>query len=182
MRFIPTHVGNTFRCSSASATRPVHPHACGEHDELRAKFPHENGSSPRMWGTHRFNYVTLQWSAVHPHACGEHKPRFVNDIHCCGSSPRMWGTPTVRLGSCETCRFIPTHVGNTTLPLMSTSLLSVHPHECGEHNLLWNLYSGFCGSSPRMWGTRSLLLNRYISLRFIPTHVGNTRHGTQILY
>ena len=31
LRFIPTHVGNTYPVSGSDSSLPVHPHACGEH-------------------------------------------------------------------------------------------------------------------------------------------------------
>ncbi len=91
-RFIPTHVGNTkcpniFLCLNA-----VHPHACGEHNVCIRGVSHQNGSSPRMWGTRKPAILrllnrrfipthvgntfamrrTVDLSTVHPHACGEH--------------------------------------------------------------------------------------------------------------
>ena len=51
VRFIPTHVGNTPTLTGPGPTRPVHPHACGEHGPLRVVVLPEVGSSPRMWGT-----------------------------------------------------------------------------------------------------------------------------------
>ena len=50
-RFIPTHVGNTPRCSRPRTAPAVHPHACGEHKLLNGREVDVNGSSPRMWGT-----------------------------------------------------------------------------------------------------------------------------------
>ena len=50
-RFIPTHVGNTRRCQLLPGVKSVHPHACGEHNNLIVGFHRYSGSSPRMWGT-----------------------------------------------------------------------------------------------------------------------------------
>ncbi len=50
-RFTPTHVGNTTRCRSKYHSRPVHPHACGEHDGSTGGDHDSVGSPPRMWGT-----------------------------------------------------------------------------------------------------------------------------------
>ena len=52
LRFIPTPVGNTQDACTKTKCTTVHPHACGEHDEL--------GDS--WW----------RQIPVHPHACGEH--------------------------------------------------------------------------------------------------------------
>ncbi len=117
-RFIPTHVGNTFRIDAGRGC------ACG--------------SSPRMWGTleinlavqrrHRFipTHVgnTCPWPRgraacpVHPHACGEHlRAVLVHGVDV---------------------RFIPTHVGNTRQAAARAARLwprpPVHPHACGEHH------------------------------------------------
>jgi len=138
-RFIPTPVGNTPLCNKASTNKPVHPHACGEHDLKKSWNKPKLGSSPRLWGTlvgrsrgtihARFiptpvgNTVGVNLGSilqpVHPHACGEHsflKPSYVKGY---GSSPRLWGTRLQPGLDRETGRFIPTPVGNTTEPLQS---------------------------------------------------------------
>jgi hypothetical protein len=51
LRFIPTHVGNTLGRPTASRRTAVHPHARGEHVQLRREVQHVVGSSPRTWGT-----------------------------------------------------------------------------------------------------------------------------------
>ena len=132
-RFIPTHVGNTSRRSSAPSPTTVHPHACGEHAIIHRVYLSSIGSSPRMWGTPRSTLPAPRSSrfipthvgnthilrgtrprlSVHPHACGEHFINQIINIIIIGSSPRMWGTrkPLSEVG--WRGRFIPTHVGNT---------------------------------------------------------------------
>ncbi len=112
--------------------------------------------------------------AVHPHACGEHK--YCNDIspRYDGSSPRMWGTRNRRPGEELCIRFIPTHVGNTSLQTDSHCYPAVHPHACGEHRTEEITQRVEDGSSPRMWGTPSEAGQGRLAQRFIPTHVGNT--------
>ena len=193
-RFIPTHVGNTAARERPQFRAPVHPHACGEHllqDKLLLLVL---GSSPRMWGTlrqpghkplssrfiptHVGNTSTVSlivlFSTVHPHACGEHAV-FDSSLHSVfGSSPRMWGTPFFLASLTATNRFIPTHVGNTFSASFFTFTLSVHPHACGEHDSISATVILSPGSSPRMWGTHKALAATMATLRFIPTHVGNT--------
>ncbi len=71
-------------------------------------------------------------------------------------------------------RFIPTGVGNTSLPAIRLARFSVHPHGRGEH-LLSNVATIFTpGSSPRAWGTLINCAPPRALLRFIPTGVGNT--------
>ncbi len=50
-RFIPTHVGNTWRWRGRRQSEAVHPHACGEHWRFSRWRWALVGSSPRMWGT-----------------------------------------------------------------------------------------------------------------------------------
>ena len=87
----------------------------------------------------------------------------------------MWGTHTRPRPGCREDRFIPTHVGNTMPAHCRISVTTVHPHACGEHAGTSKLTGGFVGSSPRMWGTPRRTAERLGRLRFIPTHVGNTR-------
>jgi len=198
-RFIPTHVGNTPRQRPGPLGCSVHPHACGEHsDELQAKDT-KFGSSPRMWGTlctlilssalwrfiptHVGNTVmrpfTISTTPVHPHACGEHiggGALFGSGI---GSSPRMWGTQCSTHPFFQGSRFIPTHVGNTVRDCGRKSSRPVHPHACGEHWATDRHGRTRRGSSPRMWGTPHRCISPASRLRFIPTHVGNTRLRTR---
>ncbi len=91
-----------------------------------------------------------------------------------GSSPRMWGTLVGSLVCRHVIRFIPTHVGNTTLSGGVFLLMPVHPHACGEHGEGTGSMGAPFGSSPRMWGTHDFFEKISDKDRFIPTHVGNT--------
>ncbi len=113
-RFIPTHVGNSTGVCHGNRSNPVHPHACGELGMARMSRSGRAGSSPRMWGTHKFiikcvlitrfipTHVgnskpfsnSVSFASVHPHACGELSRRRITMNYLHGSSPRMWGTPT----------------------------------------------------------------------------------------
>ena len=87
----------------------------------------------------------------------------------------MWGTRKTVYSPNRLKRFIPTHVGNTSPELEPCWVSSVHPHACGEHLLnSHRICSGF-GSSPRMWGTLPHSICNSLGIRFIPTHVGNTK-------
>ncbi len=193
-RFIPTHVGNTVSQFHLIAARAVHPHACGEHLTIPANSVPRSGSSPRMWGTQvlqrhqsalrRFipthvGNTSLQtdshcYPAVHPHACGEHRTEEITQRVEDGSSPRMWGTLRIDLLRIELRRFIPTHVGNTSVGIEHCDIWAVHPHACGEHWKASGRRTRRSGSSPRMWGTLLSPICRVSPGRFIPTHVGNT--------
>ncbi len=78
--------------TDSKQNRPVHPHACGEHNTYVWLRDSNIGSSPRLWGTlleiragrvkNRFiptpvgNTTPARVAGVpipvHPHACGEH--------------------------------------------------------------------------------------------------------------
>ncbi len=193
-RFIPTHVGNSTTTSPGANPSPVHPHACGELWIYCGTNKFSTGSSPRMWGTprryqghtrgirfiptHVGNSCGGDWQddrgTVHPHACGELRERCFHHSTFSGSSPRMWGTlgeiDPVALGG----RFIPTHVGNSCGPSCRKRQVPVHPHACGELIVRDEITGAYTGSSPRMWGTLRVVVERCLGYRFIPTHVGNS--------
>ena len=54
------------------------------------------------------------------------------------------------------------------------SLVSVHPHGCGDNARRVNVPSSFCGSPPRVWGQLFTLPIKRGSRRFTPTGVGTT--------
>jgi len=136
------------------------------------------GSSFRFIPTHVGNTRHKErfggLGGVHPHACGEHFFDYELFRNCYGSSPRMWGTQPLRDIEREINRFIPTHVGNTSLRPKRVSILPVHPHACGEHSIESRSNPVAVGSSPRMWGTQGRKPSTEHTARFIPTHVGNT--------
>ncbi len=173
-RFIPTCVGNMFRRWAVN------------------RFG--NGSSPRVWGTFanaqrspvfgRFIPTCVgnipdetrkaQQTTVHPHVCGEHFAALFRLLLYYGSSPRVWGTCRIPHETDRSGRFIPTCVGNISTTFAAPTVVTVHPHVCGEHpsaqpgffrarrfiptcvgNMLPCLFAGAgkFGSSPRVWGT-----------------------------
>ena len=115
--------------------------------------------------------------SVHPHDCGEHLLMARSTASNCGSSPRLRGTLVCNQKLGTVARFIPTTAGNTSPSCAVVPVVTVHPHDCGEH-LRLSVPSGFLlGSSPRLRGTR---LSSHLSGcrgRFIPTTAGNTSLG-----
>ena len=60
---------------------------------------------------------------------------------------------------------------------------AVHPHACGGNSSILVSTTAMCGSSPRMWGKRTCQYGRRLSVRFIPTHVGEAQsHYVQPVY
>ncbi len=194
VRFIPTPVGNTSGSRRRWSSRPVHPHARGEHLPSMLVIATCIGSSPRPWGTRlgptaarvgtRFIPTpvgnTRAWSrrgttsAVHPHARGEHMTIDQPIRQADGSSPRPWGTPGHDDAQDHRRRFIPTPVGNTISPAPPAVTTTVHPHARGEHNEYRANRITVDGSSPRPWGTQFRAAAEQLADRFIPTPVGNT--------
>ncbi len=194
-RFIPTHVGNTIPGAEARLNRPVHPHTRGEHGPLGAAMSPGIGSSPHTWGTHdsaplngaRPRFIPTHVGntddlkrfvvhrPVHPHTRGEHITEITDSPTRFGSSPHTWGTQCDPYPDVSPRRFIPTHVGNTLLNKIWPSRISVHPHTRGEHEGLVVVVLRPDGSSPHTRGTRHVSRGCRPDLRFIPTHVGNTR-------
>ena len=174
----------------------VHPHACGEHCFYSRLSILVTGSSPRLWGTHRFRVLLGAWArfiptpvgntpsvrkshaliAVHPHACGEHYFPLADATAYIGSSPRLWGTRCLVRSGGSKKRFIPTPVGNTAGGCERCGRKTVHPHACGEHTKRSEVTCVNCGSSPRLWGTPVKTPPQSTFWRFIPTPVGNTLH------
>ena len=114
-------------------------------------------------------------SPVHPHACGEQKCGPGLSGYQCGSSPRMWGTVFAIEAELLEFRFIPTHVGNSSFPQRRPCRRAVHPHACGEQ---WRPRQRprVRGGSSHACGEQSdKTVSSSVSLRFIPTHVGNSR-------
>src|SRR5659263_276470 len=54
--------------------------------------------------------------------------------------------------------------------------ITVHPHAYGEHRRDFTRLIRYCGSSPRIWGTRAPSCRTFCYERFIPTHMGNTAY------
>ena len=95
-----------------------------------------------------------------------------------GSSPRLWGTGVSKCQPEVVARFIPTPVGNGLGADSMIDPLTVHPHACGERSCLQSRISWIGGSSPRLWGTDHTVNENMLTMRFIPTPVGNGRVGS----
>ncbi len=192
-RFIPTHMGNGWRRTPSTSTRPVHPHAYGERRDRAHHHPAMRGSSPRIWGTGsaswlakrgtRFipthmgngvhNHPSGDPTPVHPHAYGERIFVAAVQQHLDGSSPRIWGTELKSGVINQEHRFIPTHMGNGSARSPRTIPAAVHPHAYGERQVTSNTSGTVTGSSPRIWGTDPRQCGLRGVFRFIPTHMGN---------
>ena len=109
---IPAYAGNTLNRLTANISIKDHPRVCGEHSSLSATMLYEQGSSPRMRGTHNVSVPHVPRNGIipayagntsgspvvksvcwdHPRVCGEHNSEGYQRSRRQGSSPRMRGT------------------------------------------------------------------------------------------
>ena len=191
---IPTYAGNTLRQTAREDTLRAHPHVCGEHLEARIGHSEKPGSSPRMRGTRPARppsyhlrgliptyagntsprLLACRRSRAHPHVCGEHLKHSVHGTNGLGSSPRMRGTRIAVIACQAVVGLIPTYAGNTYPGGDGFGGHGAHPHVCGEHPGRERKRPARTGSSPRMRGTRCLMLIRRTCIGLIPTYAGNT--------
>ena len=191
-RFTPTGVGKPAAAFSSKASRPVHPHRCGETAWNWNGAHSAGGSPPQVWGNRTAAFPSARslrftptgvgkpWRfgnyqvklKVHPHRCGETcRPSWIIALNT-GSPPQVWGN--LRLGSRAESwsRFTPTGVGKPmNEPIMVTGP-EVHPHRCGETATTYNVLENENGSPPQVWGNRSCQWPAAAMARFTPTGVG----------
>ena len=129
---------------------------------------------PTGVGNTSYIFTNIYFITVHPHGCGEHIQIMYISNMIIGSSPRVWGTLLLPIMLLVRLRFIPTGVGNTSRKSEYSDKPAVHPHGCGEHGSKTGRLRYRTGSSPRVWGTLIVNIERLLILRFIPTGVGNT--------
>ena len=111
---------------------------------------------------------------VHPHTRGEYVTILCEQDSYRGSPPHTWGIRTRRSRHICWGRFTPTHVGNTQSQQCTRHCQAVHPHTRGEYlGKVW-VWSMNDGSPPHTWGIHVLEFTSGDSVRFTPTHVGNT--------
>ena len=194
---IPAYAGNTLKCATMYTWVRDHPRVCGEHAHRNDNGTNDMGSSPRMRGTHPDIFVCADTKGIipayagntepptasqplnrdHPRVCGEHPS--INGVHPLsgGSSPRMRGTLTSGCDVSIRIGIIPAYAGNTARCSRMSLGSRDHPRVCGEH-ICGNVNRGcLWGSSPRMRGTRTRLLEYVRTLGIIPAYAGNTRFG-----
>ena len=196
-RFIPAWAGNTPGCGGRHVAGAVHPRVGGEHRSRRSTSRISYGSSPRGRGTPVKSLYDLArsrfipaWAgntprrvirrviyAVHPRVGGEHTIRGVSCGGYGGSSPR--GRGTLFYISCNPLilRFIPAWAGNTRRARVAMVDQSVHPRVGGEHRTTRHQPRHRRGSSPRGRGTRGVVHDGHLCVRFIPAWAGNTPRG-----
>jgi len=125
---------------------------------------------------------TLRRGSVHPHVHGERKRPGPRHDARAGSSPRTWGTQRSMVPRVRILRFIPTYMGNAQHSHSRAVLPAVHPHVHGERSNSVSKATRFVGSSPRTWGTPTVLWDNDTMHRFIPTYMGNAGYRWPALF
>ena len=114
----------------------------------------------------------------HPRVCGEHPIATSVRSITLGSSPRMRGTHRPRKQGHVQPGIIPAYAGNTGWPYVLMKAGRDHPRVCGEHAWIDSGYDNRVGSSPRMRGTRLIVVYAALPYGIIPAYAGNTNFPT----
>ena len=167
-------------------------------EQLRAAspIPKRAGSSPRVRGTAGFEVDETPVHRFIPRACGEQEPNPALEVPCgrfiparagnrraiaaaaSGDSvhpPRVRGTDGSDFAHSSVLRFIPARAGNSRHRLTVYGSPAVHPRACGEQSVVLVGTHAEAGSSPRVRGTVSPIIERVYQRRFIPARAGNRR-------
>ena len=107
--------------------------------------------------------------------CGEHLTNTAKVVLAKGSSPRVRGTRDDEIGVRVGGGIIPACAGNTEAVAPVHHLHRDHPRVCGEHDRVKVTKQGGSGSSPRVRGTRNLVVICRDQNGIIPACAGNTR-------
>ena len=110
----------------------------------------------------------------HPRACGAHACCRSASIYSLGSSPRMRGSRRQKDLLFASRGIIPAHAGLTAASGNSAMAARDHPRACGAHQMTDTRQCFRWGSSPRMRGSRNLILRRLVHAGIIPAHAGLT--------
>ena len=195
---IPAYAGNTNPRQLKRFNARDHPRVCGEHrtgSNIALPIP---GSSPRMRGTLPPSVRQIVPAGIipayagntstkrstdrscrdHPRVCGEHATIVPTASTPAGSSPRMRGTHRPRKQGHVQPGIIPAYAGNTGWPYVLMKAGRDHPRVCGEHAWIDSGYDNRVGSSPRMRGTRLIVVYAALPYGIIPAYAGNTNFPT----
>ena len=138
------------------------------------------GSSPRVRGTHNEGADDHRRVRFIP-ACAGNSASSAPPATSAPVHPRVCGELLGYLSIApDQTRFIPACAGNSFAGRGAAWAVPVHPRVCGELVALTSSSSADAGSSPRVRGTRSVLLPRQIGRRFIPACAGNSPRAAAI--
>ena len=129
--------------------------------------------SPACAGNAACSLVRARSRSVQPRVCGERIRAGSLGHVACGSAPRVWGTPLRQCAERLNKRFSPACAGNACATPGRAAAAAVQPRVCGERAKHASGHQGYCGSAPRVRGTRELLGRVIEGARFSPACAGN---------
>ena len=126
-RYTPTRVGTSWSPIPERWLGTVHPHACGDFDDVLALNLQPGGTPPRVWGLlsdHRAVRTIVRYTPtrvgtssgalpgsalrpVHPHACGDFPLCMWFSHFAHGTPPRVWGLRRQARRQFRTRRYTP---------------------------------------------------------------------------
>ena len=175
--------------------RAAHPRVCGENAAVFNAVAGAAGSSPRVRGklaivaagrpvaglipacagkTCFYHCARLSVGA-HPRVCGENLKSSPAAIRAHGSSPRVRGKQGIADQLLHLLGLIPACAGKTDHPPRWTFGKRAHPRVCGENPIFSPTSHTDAGSSPRVRGKLSVLVEWLSPARLIPACAGKTR-------
>ncbi len=151
-----------------------HPRGCGGHGPLPALAVQVSGSSPRVRGTHLPEPGAQSSARIIPACAGNTSRSSLTGSVIADYSPRVRRTRSRTPPKLFPKRIIPACAGDTCLRIECHGVSPDHPRVCGGHRIMALGLDLSRGSSPRVWGTRSVIRASARSVRIIPACAGDT--------
>ena len=191
---IPAPAGETDRGERRQSKREVHPRACGGNGGCPRHWGRLRGASPRLRGKPsettgsatrgrcipapagetRLAEVHGRARRVHPRACGGNFAVRVTVAATRGASPRLRGKRFESVPGIGEVGCIPAPAGETSTPLPTHHVVSVHPRACGGNNFTETNGLHGRGASPRLRGKRGAANRDQCVPGCIPAPAGET--------
>ena len=133
---------------------------------------HHAGSIPACAGKPPMASTLIRATRVHPRVCGEAGADCSVADHPRGPSPRVRGSRLTPTPMASTLRSIPACAGKPSSQLGGKALPTVHPRVCGEADADGRASPGERGPSPRVRGSRLVVLVPSSATRSIPACAG----------
>ena len=139
----------------------------------------KTGLIPACAGKTQGSFLRRSLRAAHPRVCGENLIVSRANAIGPGSSPRVRGKQTTLCASSGTCGLIPACAGKTWIDVAHAIQIPAHPRVCGENARSPQPPSKPPGSSPRVRGKRSSLIQAEGVRRLIPACAGKTNRRAE---
>ena len=159
-------------CHHVGYCTKVHPHSRGARTSRSVIISSQKGSSPLAWGKDRMDDAGTPQLRFIPtrvgQGCGGCLWFVLLGVHPHSRRARSKGL----LPGCRWSRFIPTRVGQGERGCSQLCKKRVHPHSRGARCRARSMMLWLAGSSPLAWGKVMASLPAGVTVRFIPTRVG----------